>query len=280
MKRFTIVLLLSVLFSSPAHAFTAGSGLFTDLEFVAETQIPGADQEAISLCYVTRDFRILGFTLTSDILGYALSNDGCIGQVDRAFSAQQMETAQSLNLIDKAVPAVARNSMERNLQNYGIWVALSLGLIAVIIRRIKSIMGLDLRGPMRKKASQRILTALCYVGKCDGIVASNEIALIAKTAERVTRRKYLAADIIRMTDSIDMNLSEQDFIDFGKGLRDSEKDMMMRGAFYVALASGRILPAEHEFLSEMAHGIGMPGEDFRRVMNLAIADLDTYPPNL
>ncbi|MEO1579855.1 MAG: TerB family tellurite resistance protein, partial [Pseudomonadota bacterium] len=157
---------------------------------------------------------------------------------------------------------------------------LGLGMIAIIIRRIKSLLGYDLRAPMRKKASERILTAMCYVGKCDGIVASNEIALIRKAASRLTRRNYVAADVIRITDQIDMNLSAQDFIDFGRGLRDREKDVMMLGAFYVALSSGRILKSEHEFLTQLSHGIGMPAEDFRRVMNIALEDLDRYPPNL
>lgn len=280
MRRFLSILVLSVLFSNPAHAFTAGTGIFSDLEFVAETRIPGPGEQTMSLCYVTRDFRIFGYALTSDIVGYALGEDRCAGKIDRLFSAEQMETAQSLNLIDSSLPIEARNTLQRTVQNYGIWAALALGLIAVIIRRIKSLLGMDLRGAMRKKAAQRILSAMCYVGKCDGIVASSEIALIGKTALRLTRRNFLAADIIRMTDHIDLDLSAADYINFGKGLRDSEKDVMMRGAFYIALASGRILPSEHEFLSNLAHGIGMPGEDFRRVMNLALTDLDTYPPKL
>lgn len=280
MMRFAFLLMLSVLFSTPLQAQTGGSGNFSDLEFVAETQIPGPGNSTMSLCYVTQDFRILGFTLTSDILGYALADDGCATQPDRLFSAEQMETAQSLNLVDASLPSVAKNSLERTVKNYGIWVGLALALIAVIIRRVKSLMGMDPKGRMRKKAADRILTVLCYVGKCDGMVASNEIALIGKTVRRLSRRNVLAADVIRITDHINMDLSTQDFIDFGRGLRDREKDIMMRGAFYVALASGRILPAEHEFLSNLAHGIGMPGEDFRRVMNTAIGDLDTYPPKL
>lgn len=277
MKRFLFVLLLSLVAGAPAQAFTTGSGMFSDIEYVADTQIPGPDG-VMALCYATRDFRIFGYTLSSDIVGYALSSDGCVASADRPFTKEQMETAQSLNLVDASIPSDAKNSFERNLRNYGIWIALGLGLIAVIIRRIKSLMGFDLRGPMRKKASQRILTAMCYVGKCDGIVTAAEISLIGKAARRLTRRNVQAADVIRITDHIDMNLSPQDFIDFGKGLRDSEKDVMMRGAFYIALSSGRILPSEHEFLSDLAHGIGMPGEDFRRVMNVALDDLDTYPP--
>lgn len=279
MKRFMIILVLSVSLSNAAHAFTPETGMFNGLELVDETQIPGPSGEAMSLCHVTRDFRIFGYTISSDITGYALSSDGCVERFDRTFTKAQMETAQSLNLVEVNLPSEARNDLRRNMLNYGVWVAVALGLTAVIIRRTKSILGLDPRGVMRKKAAQRILTAMCYVGKCDGIVAASEIALIGKTARRLTRRDIQAAEVIRITDHIHMNLTAQDYIDFGKGLRDSEKDIMMRGVFYVALSSGRILPSEHEFMSELAQGIGMPGEDFRRVMNIALADLETVPPN-
>lgn len=280
MPRFLYLLLLCLGLTGPAYAQTGQSGVLPDLEFVADTEIPGPDDSKLSLCYITRDFRILGFTLASDITGYALSNDGCNTNISRLFSVEQMQTAQSLNLVDPDLPAVAKNSLERTVKNYGIWVGLALALIAVIIRRVKSLMGLDPNGRMRKKASERLLLVLCYVGKCDGMVAANEISLIGHTARRLTKRNVLAADIIRITDHLDMNLSTQDFIELGRGMRDREKDTIMRGAFYIALASGRILPAEHEFLSNLAHGIGMPGEDFRRVMNTAIADLDAYPPKL
>lgn len=273
-----ITLLLSLLLGNAAQAFIPSTGTFTELEPVAETQIPGASGEVMSLCHVTSTVRILGLPLFSDITGYALSSDGCQLSLDRPFTKEQMETAQSLNLVDPNLPSTARNDFERNVKNYGIWVVLVLGLLVVIIRRLRSILGLNPRAPMRKKASQRILTAMCYVGKCDGMVAANEIALISRAARRLTRRNVEAAEVIRITDHIDMNLTKQDYIDFGRGLRDSEKDVMMRGAFYVALSSGRLLPSEHEFLSELAHGIGMPGEDFRRVMNLALADLDAFPP--
>ena len=245
MNRLQIIVLISLFFGNPAYAFTAGTGTFDDYEFVAKTKIPGPNGQMMSLCHVTRDFRITGYTLTSDIKGYALSNDLCVANVNRLFSPEQMETAQALNLIDSGIPSVAENDLRRNVQNYGLWTTLGLALIWVIIRRLKLIMSFDLRGPMRKKAATRILTAMCYAGKCDGIVASGEIGLIRKTMQRLTRRSYEATEIIRITDHIDMNLNEQDYIDFGRGLRDSEKDVMMRAVFCVILSSGRILPAEH-----------------------------------
>ena len=280
MTRFIIALLFTALACGPAQAFTNDSGMFTDLEYVADTEIKAPSGVPLSLCYETRDLRILGFTLSSNITGYVLAVDRCSAAAERPFSVQQMETAQSLNLINSDLPAVAENSLERNIQNYGIWVAICLALIAVIIRRMKSLLGFDPSSPMRKKASQRILTTMCYAGKCDGLVASNEITLITKAASRLTRRNVQSAEVIRITDHIDMDLTPQDYLDFGKGLRDSEKDVMMRGVFYVTLSSGRILPTEYNFLSELAHGIGMPGEDFRRVMNQAMADIEVYQPNL
>ncbi|MGJ8587667.1 MAG: TerB family tellurite resistance protein [Yoonia sp.] len=276
MKRFIVALFLSFLVSGPAQAWTSDSGSFSGLEYVADTEIAAPNGAPLSLCYETRDLRILGYNVSSNILGYVLSSDRCTGQIERPFSQQQMETAQSLNLIDASLPSGARNSMQRTIQNYGIWVAIALALFAVIWRRMKSLLGLDPTAPMRKKATQRILTAMCYVGKCDGIVASNEIALITKAASRLTRTNIQSTEVIRITDHIDLNLTPQDFVDFGKGLRDSEKDVMMRGAFFVALSSGRVIPGEYAFLTNLAHGIGMPGEDFRRVMNLALEDLDIY----
>lgn len=280
MMRLISLFLLSFLFSTPAAAFTEGTGYFTDLEFVSETDIPGQDGQMLSLCHVTNDFQIANFTILSTITSYGLSSDGCREQLDRIFSSEQLETAQSLNLVSARIPAVARNDLERNLRNYGIWAAMALGMIAIIIRRIKSLLRYDLRAPMRKKAADRLLKVMCYVGKCDGMVASNEIALIRTTASRLSRRRYQSADVIRITDKISMKLSAQDFIDFGRGLRDHEKDEMMRGAFFVAVASGRMMQSEHDFLTQLAHGIGMPAEDFRRVMNNALMDLDIFPPSL
>ena len=274
MMRFLTLLVLSMFLSNPAQAFTAGSGIFDDLEFVSDTRIPGPQGSTLSLCYTTRNFLLLGYVVSSDITGYALASDACTRRADRLFSAEQMQTAQSLNLIDASLPPVAQNTLARTLQNLAIWLAIVLAIIAVIIRRIKSLLGMDLRGPMRKKAYNRILTAMCHAGRADGVVDSKEIALISKAAGRLTRRSVKTSEVIRITDHLDPALSEHDFIELGRGLRDSEKDVMMQGVFFVTIANGRLLPDEYDFITSLAYGIGMPGEDFRRVMNLAIADLD------
>ncbi len=273
MKNLVFVVSLAAVSSGPAHALTNESGISQELEFVAETQIPGPNQENMSLCYVTQSFRVLGFALTSDVQSYALAANRCQTTDYRLFSADQMVTAQSLDLIAADIPVVARNTLERNLRTYGLLIAVGLGLIAVVWRRVKSLLGYDLKGPMRKKAALRIVYAMCHAAKCDGLVGSKELTMITRTAKRLTGRSYPTADIIRIADHIDMDLTTRDYIAFGRGLRDREKDIMMQGALLITIADGRMLPAEYEFVTELAHGLGMPAEDFRRMLDVALSDM-------
>lgn len=274
MKRAFLALAVWFGLTAPAHAFMGESGYVDGLDFVAETRIPGPADTPLSLCHVTEDFMVLGLTLSRRVTNYGLSSDGCVAVLDRLLTAEQMTTAQSLGLVAADIPRLDAPDLERSLLRYGLWAAISLALVAVMIRRIKSLMGFDPSAPLRKKATTRVLSAMCHVGKCDGIVASAEVALIGDTIKRLTGRSFPASEIMRVADHVDLNLQPSDYIAFGKGLRDHEKDVMMRGVLTVAIASGRIFPAEYEFSTNLAHGLGMPGEDFRRVLDLAIADMN------
>lgn len=273
MMKACLALLVWFGLMTPAHAFIGASGYVAGLDFVAETRIPGPAETPLSLCHVTDDFKVLGVTLSRRITGYGLSSDGCVAVLDRLVTAEQMATAQSLGLLSADIPRLDDPDLQRSLVRYGLWAAIGLALVAVIIRRVKSLLGFDPSAPMRKKAAARVLSAMCHVGKCDGIVASAEVALIGDTVRRLTGRSFPASEIMRIADHADLNLQPADYIAFGKGLRDHEKDVMMRGVLSVAIASGRIFPAEYDFATTLAHGLGMPGEDFRRVLDLAIADM-------
>jgi hypothetical protein len=278
MTRFSFVFLVACLFGLPAFAVTENTGLFEDLEFVGETTVATPGQAQIALCHTTDDVRLLGFTLFSNITGYALATESCTGELVQRLTADDIRSAQAAGTIDPAIPVIAKNDVRRNLTNYGVWIAVIMGLVAVIIRRVKALLGYDLRGPLRRKTTQQIISAMCHAGQRDGIIDSREIALIRRTAQRLTRRAIRPSEIVKAADKAKDNLTENDYINFGRGLRDGEKDILMRAVFYVTLASGRLYPAEHEFLTGLAYGIGMPGEDFRRVMNDALGDLDLYPP--
>lgn len=277
MTRFLIVLILGIFISAPLHAFGAGTGLFEDLEYVSDTDAAGPGREDLSLCYTTNDIRFLGFTIFSNITGYALATDACNGAISRRLGPDDIRNAQAEGVIDSTLPLVARNDVQRNLTNYGIWIAVILGLVAVILRRVKALLGYDLRGPLRRKTTQRIISAMCHAGQCDSIIDSQEIALIRRAAQRLTRRAIRTADVVKAADKTKEKLTEQDYVNFGIGLRDGEKDVMMQAVFFVTLYSGRLNHTEYDFLTSLAHGIGMPGEDFRRVMNVALGDLDLYP---
>lgn len=278
MKKIIFAAAIAAIFGGPAHAFTNDTGYFDGLEFVAETVIPDGPNDNMALCYVTRDFRILGLTLVSNVQSYALSNDGCT-TLTRDFDEEQMAAAQSLEFISADLPAKAGNSLKRNVQNYGLWTAIGLGLIAVIIRRVKSLLGYDLRGPMRSKASSRILMAMCHAGSAAGAMVSGDLAIVNSAARRLTRRNYQTSDVVRVADHLDPSFLPEDYIDLGKGLRDREKDTMMQGVLYVAMAGGRMQPGQYQFATNLAQGLGMPAEDFRRVMNIAMEDLEKFPPN-
>jgi hypothetical protein len=278
MSRFLVALFVALLLASPARAFGEGTGLFEDFEFVDRTTVAAGGESGIALCYSTNDIRFLGYTVFSDITGYALVSEACAGEVAQRLTPADMQELRDSGQISPSIPLIARNSLQRNLTNYGLWAAIILGLIAVIIRRVKSLLGYDLRGPLRRKTTQRIIKALCHAGQCDGVIDSHDIALIRKTAARLTRRALRTADIVKVADKIDARLTPQDYVALGNGLRDGEKDVMMQAVFYLTLQNGRLLPSEYEFLTGLAYGIGMPGEDFRRVMNVALGDLDLYPP--
>ncbi len=278
MTRFSFVFLMSCLFGAPAFAMSENTGYFEDLEFVAETTVATPGQAPLALCHTTDDVRLLGFTVFSNITGYALATDACTGELAQRLTPDDIRSAQTAGTIDQAIPVIAKNDVRRNLTNYGVWIAIIMGLVAVIIRRVKALLGYDLRGPLRRKTTQQIINAMCHAGRRDGIIDSREIALIRRTAQRLTRRSIRTSEIVKTADKAKDKLTEADYINFGRGLRDSEKDILMRAVFYVTLASGRLYPAEYEFLTGLAYGIGMPGEDFRRVMNDALGDLDLYPP--
>lgn len=259
-------------------------------EFVAPTRIPSEtatrapsnEDGMMSLCYATRGVEVFGYAVTKDVQSYVLASDGCLGTPDaeiRPFDANQMMTAQSaaLNLIDPGIPAVAANDMRRNLQTYGVLGAFALLMLVIILRRLKAIFNIGRQGPLRKKAANAILRALCHAAKCDGLVASKEIALIGETMKRLTKRNYSSAEIMRLSDRVHINLTAADYINFGKGLRDREKDMMLKGVLYITMAGDRMLPAEYTFVSELAHGLGIPAEDFRRVLYDAFAEKEANP---
>ncbi|MEJ6404958.1 TerB family tellurite resistance protein [Yoonia sp. 2307UL14-13] len=294
MKHLLIALLMLFGMVGPVHALTLedvrdfsisefyADLLVNDLEFVAPTKIPSDNDGFMSLCYRTRGIQIWGYQLTADIQGYVLASDGCRGTAGaemRPFSTEQMITAQStpLNLIDPSIPAEAANDLDRNLRNYGFPIAFALILVAIIINRLRSLLSLNPNAPMRKKAANRILTALCHAAKCDGLVSSREIKLIGRTMQRMTKQNYAANEIMRISDRAKLNLSLQDYINFGKGLRDREKDMMLQGVLYITMAGDRMLPAEYEFVTSLAHGLGMPAEDFRRVLYQAFEDKEINP---
>ncbi|WP_342076673.1 TerB family tellurite resistance protein [Yoonia sp. SS1-5] len=264
--------------ADPNFLATTLSGLIQeDLEFVDMTKIPGNDGTMMALCHQTRGITIFDYPITNDILAYVLASNECAGPEIRSFSTEQMTTAQSLNLVSQDIPPIAGNTLQRNAQTYGVLIGAALILFWLIWRGLKALFGLNPSSPLRKKAAHSIMSALCHAAKCDGLVSSREVRLIGRTMDRLTRRKFADAEIVRLADRVHLNLTPQDYINFGKGLRDREKDVMLQAVLYITMAGGRMLPSEHKFATELAHGLGIPAEDFRRVLYQAFEDMEANP---
>lgn len=272
MKNLLPVLMLWLGLAAPAHSAGAETGYVVGLDYVAQTSIPGPDGAFYALCHTSRELKLLGLTLTRTVTGFALSQNGCLSASDRIFTADQVMIAQSLGLVDSDVAVTTRHDGRTVLAQYGLWIVVALALLAVIIRRMRSILGYVPGAALRKKAMRRILLAMCHVAKCDGIVAAAELSLIGETIRRLTGRAIPASEIIRIVDQIGDVPSPAQCIGLGQGLFDYEKDVMIRAVLSVAIASGRIFPAEYQFATDLAHGLGMPAEDFRRVLHMAISD--------
>lgn len=143
-----------------------------------------------------------------------------------------------------------------------------------MIRRIASQLGFPAAARLRKTAAVRILSAMCHVSKCDGIIAPAEVALISDTIQRLTGRSFAPAEIMQLADQTRKQLTPQDYAAFGTGLRKAEKAVMIHGVLAIAMASGRIFPAEYVFVTALAQGLGLQGADVRRLLGLAIADMN------
>jgi len=273
----TIKILLAAFFmgiwsSTPAHAHVGDTGFFNDLTFVAQTRIAGPAQHDLALCHTTYDFRLLGLAVTRQITGFALSIDRCQSLPGLPLTTDEFLTAQSLGLIDASVPLPDQSGWQSWLHQYGLWAAVGLAMFAVVIRRMKALLGIAQASQLRKRAAKRILAAMCHVSKCDGVVTAAEIALIADTAQRLTGRVFSVSEISHLVEQAD---PVRDHVAYGHGLRDHEKDLMLRGVLSIAIASGRIFPEAYEFAISLAHGLGIPAKDFRRVLRLAISDMNT-----
>lgn len=259
------------------RSFSLDPLVVTEFEFVATTQIPSQSDGMMALCYLTRGAKFGDFPITNTIIDYVLVSENCTGTEVRPFSTDQMITAQSLNLIDPSIPTTAQNSFDRTVRSYGILIVLGLLMLLVVFRRIRSLLGLRRGSPLRRKAANRVLSALCHAAKCDGLVTSREVAVIARTMARLTKRHYNPKDIMRLADRVHVNLTFEDYAAFGKRLRDREKEVMLQGVFYITMEGDRMLPIEYQFVTDLAHALGIPAEDFRRILYLAFDDREANP---
>jgi tellurite resistance protein len=129
-------------------------------------------------------------------------------------------------------------------------------------------------GRMRRGVAQRILRVMAHVAQCDGPAAPQDIALILDTARRLTGQRLRGSDVLRLMRQLDPEMTEADYLALGLGLRDQDKEVMLQAALTIAMSSGRIYPGAYHFVIALAQGLGIPGADFRRIMQKTIAEMN------
>ncbi|MEL6960879.1 MAG: hypothetical protein AAGL89_18230, partial [Pseudomonadota bacterium] len=114
-----LTLLFGLSAANPAHA---GGTWGQDLRFVAETQIPG-NESNMALCHLVDYLNVLFVPVYTTIEGYALSNDGCTGDMYRELSSEDLVTLQGAGLIPSDVPATPQADLQAWLWGHA-WLIL------------------------------------------------------------------------------------------------------------------------------------------------------------
>jgi DnaJ-domain-containing protein 1 len=254
------------LFATGAEA-RGGGGSAEFMDFVADTTIPPSETGGaqVSLCHLVKKYTAIGIPLFYESEGYVLAENRCATESYYSFTAEEFALAQSLGMIPTDIPAAPSISLARRIPT----VILGLCLLALI--------GAGINQARRKKArlaemgnlgpfEQRLLEVLCHAAKSDGVTDAREVATIAAIAGQLTGSTFDADKITRMISLCQKNLQPTQFKAFAKGLTDSQKDAVMRGALMVLAADGQVGRDEQKFLNGLAGGLAVTQSRFDQIM--------------
>ncbi len=91
-------------------------------------------------------------------------------------------------------------------------------------------------------------------------------ATIAAIAGQLTGMSFDAEKIGRMISLCEKSLQPAQFKAFAKGLTESQKDAVMRGAMMVLAADGQVGRDEQKFLNGLAGGLAVTQSRFDQIM--------------
>ncbi|WP_299354065.1 TerB family tellurite resistance protein [uncultured Shimia sp.] len=255
-----------ILTSQTAEARRGGnnSGHYETLTFVSETAIVREAEGPMALCHLTRKRYIAFIDYWVSSKGYVLAANNCNVESFYKVTADDVLMAQSIGMIPDSIPAEASMSISEFAK--GSWGAALAILLAVLV-------GIKLyRQAMRKRGrkgemgnispqASAFLDAICHAAKADGDIDPSEIQVISEIASQATGQNFGPAQIKRIIQQAERNLTDAQYRSFGKDLSRHQKLMLVEAVLATVTADGKITKDEHTFLSKLAGALGVTGAE-------------------
>jgi len=236
--------------------------------FVAETTITAADGQLLSLCHLTKKTHILFAGIWRSSIGYVLADNRCdtdgYYKVKPGFlAAAKLNGELAAEIPDQ--PSMSSNEIISGFWGLGAIAALIIfGLVSAKKRKARA----DLRSSEMTGASPtaiKILDAMCHVAKADGRLNAGEIAMMADLSQQMTGTAFDSDRIRRMYDLAEAKLTPAQYKNFGKGLADGDKRMVMKAVLMMAGSDGNIDKKEMEFVQKLAAGLKIGSNEVKAI---------------
>lgn len=276
MKQIATIIALALGLAAATTA-EAGAGRWgNDLRFVAETTVPAQGGiGTLALCHRV-DFAELVFVpVYTRIEGYALSPEGCAGDLYRDLTVEQLAQFQSVGMIARDVPLVPSADFKSLVWGH-MWLILgAAGLLARGVGMVAS--G---RIPRKDKAPDMLaihaLVAMSQVAIADGRIEDKEVHQIAMILTRLTGKSYGPAQVFDMLQRL--NPSNRDLEQIGLDLSDRDRQIVLEAALNIAVADGEIHASEYAVVSDLAQRMRIGADQFRSALGRISAHLQTVRP--
>lgn len=267
-------LALAVVAATPAHA---GAGRWgTDLKFVADTTIPSNGTQTIAVCHVVDFMQVLFVPVYTIVDGYALSNDGCTGDMYRELSNEHLADLKAAGMVPNDVPETPQVSLAQLAWGHAWLIA---GALGVMLRAL----GFLMQGGRRHSKNSapdtlaiHSLVAMSQVAIADGTIDEREIKQISSILTRLTGRGYSMEQVSDLLTHL--NPSPNDLDQVGQDLSEADRQIVLEAALNIAVADGEIHPNEYAVVSDLAQRMRVGADQFRSALNRISAHMNATQP--
>lgn len=235
--------------------------------------MPGENGSPLALCVLVKTQNVLFLDVWRTQKGYALAENRCDASSYIPVTSDQLKVFKMSGVISSEVPDEPQVKTGLAIP-YWAW-AIIAGLVALI--------GIKLRRKAGRKSARRdlmgdaspaaiaILDAMCHAAKADGHVSPSELIEIAEAAQKMTGEKIDPKRVAEMAKLAESNLTDQDYKRLVAGRTEDEKEVMMRGVLFVAVADGKLDSKEQQFVGKLAGVMQMPATKIQALLGDVVA---------